>query len=187
MRVLRFMDFLPIIQQTPEFLRKTGYQNPEDPNDGPFQHAYKTDLTCWNWLAQNPSVLSRFNTYMEGHRANCPYWTSWFPVERLLLDGERTDGRTLLVDIAGGRGHDLMEFRQRFPDAHGDLVLEDLPAVIEDIQILDEDIKRVKHDFFQPQPVKGELLFTTPFRDNTSLTKCRRSHLLYETHYARLV
>ncbi|KAJ6006798.1 hypothetical protein N7451_004742 [Penicillium sp. IBT 35674x] len=149
-----FMDFLPIINKTPEFFQKSEYKNPGDPNNGPFQHAYNTTGTCWDWLAKNPGALDRFNTFMEGGRDEIAHWADWFPVQEQLLDGA-SDDRPLLVDVAGGRGHDLAGFKERFPVGAGKLVLEDLPSVIEDIQTLDEDIQRVKHDIFTPQPVKG--------------------------------
>ncbi|KAJ5876791.1 hypothetical protein N7455_000256 [Penicillium solitum] len=149
-----FIDFLPIIQKTPEFFQKSGYKNPGDPVDGPFQHAYNTTGSCWDWLANNPDALDRFNTFMEGGRDDTSHWTDWFPAQEQLLDGVSTDS-PLLVDIGGGRGHDLLGFKQKFPAAAGKLVLEDLPSVIEDIQKLDSGIQRVKHNFFEPQPVKG--------------------------------
>lgn len=151
------MDFLPIIQKTPEFFQKSGYQNPGDPNNGPFQHAYNTTGTCWDWLAKNPDALGRFNTFMEDGRDGASHWADWFPVQERLLDrlsSDRSD-RPLLVDIGGGRGHDIEGFNKRFPIGAGKLVLEDLPSVIEDIQKLDSNIRRVKHSFFEPQPVKG--------------------------------
>ncbi|CAI7576054.1 unnamed protein product [Penicillium discolor] len=149
-----FIDFLPIIQKTPEFFQKSDYKNPGDPMDGPFQHAYNTTGSCWDWLAKNPDALDRFNTFMEGGRDDTSHWTDWFPAQEQLLDGVSTDS-PLLVDIGGGRGHDLLGFKQKFPAAAGKLVLEDLPSVIEDIQKLDSGIQRVKHNFFEPQPVKG--------------------------------
>jgi hypothetical protein len=36
----------------------------------------------------------------------------------------------LLVDLAGGRGRDIEEFHQRFPDTHGRLILEELHHVL---------------------------------------------------------
>ena len=40
----------------------------------------------------------------------------------------------LLVDIGGGRGHDLEAFKHTNPNAEGKLVLQDLPPVIYDIK-----------------------------------------------------
>jgi hypothetical protein len=36
-----------------------------------------------------------------------------------------------MVDVAGGRGHDLKKFRAKFPHAPGRLIVEDLPQVLE--------------------------------------------------------
>jgi hypothetical protein len=33
------------------------------PKNGPFQHAYNTTGSCWDWLAKNPEALDRFNTF----------------------------------------------------------------------------------------------------------------------------
>lgn len=142
------------MHKAPEFLEKTNYKNPADPKRGPLQYAYNTPLPCWEWLAENPDALKRFNTFMEGSRANRPHWADFFPVQEQLLDGAVPD-RPLVVDIGGGRGHDLTGFKQRFSEVKGTLVLEDLPAVIDDIKSLDPEIKKLKHDFFTPQPVKG--------------------------------
>ncbi|KAJ5387069.1 hypothetical protein N7509_009610 [Penicillium cosmopolitanum] len=149
-----FVDFLPIIQKTPEYFQKSNYRNPGDPKDGPFQHAYNTTGDCWEWLAKNPEALRRFNTFMEGSRDDTSHWADWFPVQEQLLNGASAD-HPLLVDVGGGRGHDIAGFKQKFPCGAGRLVLEDLPSVIEDIKILDSDIQRIKHSFFEPQPIKG--------------------------------
>ena len=110
--------------------------------------------------------MARFNTFMEGQRANRPYWGDWFPVrERILNDTSTDPERPLLVDIGGGRGHDLLAFKDRFPDAPGKLVLEDLPGVIDEvrgIQNLSKDYRfdTVPYDFFtQVQPVQGSRMY----------------------------
>ncbi|PLB52260.1 S-adenosyl-L-methionine-dependent methyltransferase, partial [Aspergillus steynii IBT 23096] len=148
-----FKDFLPIIHKTPVFLKETQYRNPLDPTNGPFQYTYNTQLSCWGWLAENPDVASRFNTFMEGNRGDLPHWSDWFPVQSRLVDG--ADGGPFLVDVAGGRGHDLLAFKKSFPRVPGALVLEDLPSVIADIRDLDPDIRKIEYDFFTPQPVQG--------------------------------
>lgn len=107
-------------------------------------------------MAENPDALDRFNTFMEGGRDDISHWAHWFPVQKQILEGSVPD-RPLLVDIAGGRGHDIAGFKQRFPQPTGQLVLEDLPSVIDDIKDLDSEIQRIKHDIFTPQPVKGLL------------------------------
>jgi len=44
--------------------------------------------------------------------------------------------------------------RNKFPHAPGRLALHDLPKVIDNIQILNKDIERMKHDSFTPRPIK---------------------------------
>jgi hypothetical protein len=121
---------------------------------------------------------------MEGSRDEIPHWADWFPVQEQLLDGA-LDNHPLLVDVGGNRGHELVGFKEKFPLGPGKLVLEDLPSVIEDIQNLDSDIQRVKHDFFNPQPVKGLLCsYLFPLLSNRYY---RCSRILLQAHYARLV
>ena len=80
----------------------------------------------------------------------------WYPVQdRILNDVKQNSDTVVLVDVAGGRGHDLEAFRKRFPQGKGKLVLEDLPAVIDDVKNINEEIVLQKYDFFQPQLVQG--------------------------------
>ena len=128
------------------------------------QYTLNMDIDIWEWLAKNPEANARFNTFMEGMRGSRPHWTDWFPVQERVLDGVDDDRtRPLLVDIGGGRGHDIACFAERFPNAPGQLILEELPAVIDDIATLDPRIQRMKHDFFTPQPVKGRLAPSSSF------------------------
>lgn len=94
---------------------------------------------------------------MEGSRAGTPHWSEFFPVQERLLDGVAINDRPLLVDVGGGRGHDLLGFKHRFPYHPGRLILEELPSVINDARALDKDIEKVEHDFFRAQPVKGKM------------------------------
>lgn len=139
----------------PEFLSQTGFKNPEGPQ-GSFQYAHNSPLPTFEWLQQHPKQLTDFNVFMAGQRNSRVDWFDAFPVQDVLFHGfQRNNDEVLLVDIAGGRGHDLEAFRKRFPDAFGKLILEDLPAAIDEIEDLDESILRMKYDFFTPQPVIG--------------------------------
>lgn len=71
-------------------------------------------------------------------------------------DGKKSDA--LLVDIAGGKGHDLQAFHDSFYGHYqGDLVLQEIKGVLEEIKEgdLEQSIKKMEYDFFTPQPIKG--------------------------------
>ena len=129
-------------------------------------------------MAARPDVMTDFNSFMESDRGSRPDWVDWFPVQQQLLDGFKADEEAvLLVDVAGGRGHDIALFKNKFPQAPGRLVLQDLPRVIDDVENLHEGIERCSHDFFTPQPIKGQSTKPnpTPFLIQYSLTT-RQAH-----------
>lgn len=108
------------------------------------------------WLIKDPPMMGNFNALMTGQRADRKQWFDFFDVDDVLLKGAKNDpNATLLMDIGGGEGHDVAEFQRRYPDAPGKLILQDLPPVIDSIQDLTANVERQKHDFFQPQPIKG--------------------------------
>lgn len=147
---------MPTLVKIPEFLQKINFKNPEGAVNGPFNYAENFPETIWVWFAQSPDGLDTCNTFMEADRGSRPSWLEWFPVKEQLLDGyDASKGDVLLVDVAGGRGHDIQAFREKFPDVPGRLVVEDLPHVIDDIRNLDASIEKVKFNLFDPQPIKG--------------------------------
>lgn len=85
-------------------------------------------------------------------------WYDFYPwQERLsLATGDKAqESRVLLVDIGGGKGHDLQAFKQKKSPA-GRLVLQDLPEVIRDIkEPLAEGVEAVSYSMFDVQPVRG--------------------------------
>lgn len=94
---------------------------------------------------------------MSGIRSTRRHWIEWFPVETEIgVASTGVENDTLVVDVGGGKGHDLERFLERFPQTKGRLVLQDLPRTIGSIQELSPGIYFMAHDFFTPQPVKGE-------------------------------
>ncbi|KAI3537041.1 hypothetical protein CABS01_05095 [Colletotrichum abscissum] len=68
----------------------------------------------------------------------------------LLLPGHSSPDATLLVDVAGGLGHDIDDFKKMYPNHPGDL-----PVVINDVEGIDTSIELMGHDFLIQQPIKG--------------------------------
>lgn len=148
------------LSKFPQYIEARGAACPSDPDDGLFQFSHGTPLESFELWRSKPAVLENFNTLMEGVRGDKPSWVEWFPIQDTILAGsDPAADAPILVDIGGARGHDLIAFDKRYPQPPGKLVLEDLPAVIDDIRSLDPKIKRVKHDFFQHQPIKGARVY----------------------------
>lgn len=151
-------DQFPSCQlQMLENFRENGYKCPTDSLNCPFQPAFATKLSFFEHMKQNPERLVDFNKFMTGTRGSRNHWSDWFPVESEILStipGAENDA--LLVDVGGGKGHDLERLLSQYPQTKGRLVLQDLPDTINCIQQLSPDIRRMPHDFFTPQPVKGK-------------------------------
>ncbi|GLA30091.1 hypothetical protein AnigIFM63326_008288 [Aspergillus niger] len=120
-----------------DYFEARGYQNPEDAYDTTFQLAFGTKEHYFEWLQHNPEELHAFNTVME-------------------IGNRSLEDRVLLVDIGGGKGHDISGFKRKYTEIKHQLIVLDLPKVIEDIQEpLIEGIKVVGYNMFDPQPIKG--------------------------------
>ncbi len=111
----------------------------------------------FQWLINDSSMMSNFNTFMTGSLETRKNWFSTFPVDEILLDGTRKEDSesVLLIDIAEGEGHDIEAFHKSYADVPGKLILQDLPPKIDNIKSLDSAVVRQKYDFFTEQPVKG--------------------------------
>ena len=143
----------------PEFLRETKHQNPVDNDHGPFQYAFKTDQGVWAYISERPQRLNAFNTFMEGQREGRAPWFNHFPVEDSFDNESNHADAVLIVDVGGGRGHDMKAFKKAFPDQRGRLIVQDLPTTIDEIQDLMPGVEAMKHDFFTPQPIKGREVY----------------------------
>jgi hypothetical protein len=134
--------------------------SPENEHDGPFQYAFnvKDGQTAFDWWSKDPVLSENFNTFMTGTGTARSHWVNWLPVQELLSEKQQeSDTSVLMVDIGGGKGHDMVTFLRKFPDAKGRFILEDLPNVIDDYDPKEghERIECIKCDMRLSQPVKG--------------------------------
>ena len=153
----------------PTFLEQTKYRNPLGSPHGPFQFAFSTNSGIFEFLNERPERLSAFNTFLEGHRANRTPWFQYYPVSNFVDDDMQDENAVLIVDVGGGRGHELLAFKKAFPDQRGRLIVQDLSQTIDDIDHLTRGVESMKYDFFTPQPIKG-LITSTSFRDSFIVT-----------------
>lgn len=82
-------------------------------------------------------------------------WFDLYPVEsRLVAGSKQGDDAVFLVDVAGGKGHDISSLSSRFPDLPGRLIVQDLPRTFEDYTP-PKGIEAMPHDIFTEQPIEG--------------------------------
>ena len=109
---------------------------------------------------------------MAGYRAGKASWTqeNFYPVvENLGAELKDDNDAVLLVDVGGGMGHDLEDFKARFPNLKGRLIVQERPEVISQIVGLSPGIELTEHDFFKSQPVQGPFHFLSRLYNSTAL------------------
>ncbi|OQE29095.1 hypothetical protein PENFLA_c004G01297 [Penicillium flavigenum] len=164
--VERYSDAFPLmthrftkgIMALPAFLKKNNYQNPTSPTDTAFQMGYETDMGFFGHVQQEPLTAKQFNNHMSVYAQGRVRWMDpgFYPVQEQLIDGVTIgEDNVLLVDVGGSFGHDLSDFRRKWPGLPGRLVLQDLPEVVASVKDLHPSIEVTSHDFFTEQPVSG--------------------------------
>lgn len=90
---------------------------------------------------------------MDAYNTARGNWVDLYPTDRLVANWN--PDRPLLVDAGGGKGLDIMRFRERHSGLpSGSLVLQELEAAVPTISV-HESIKVMGHNLFEEQPVKG--------------------------------
>lgn len=113
----------------------------------------------WDYFKDNSARGSNFNVYMEAQQEGKRNWLDIYPLQdRLALGLKDEKNAVLLVDIGGGIGHDLRCFGNRRSSMSGRLVLQDLPAVILEVDSRKTPgFEAMAYDYHTPQPVEGKL------------------------------
>lgn len=141
----------------PEYFTRMGKEDPSAV-PGPFQIGMNSSLDFFPWLASNPTEASYFNHFMQAYRAGNAMWfeQSFYSVTERLVDGfDSSNSDVFLVDVGGGKGHDLAAFAAAFPRLPGLLMLQDQPAVIAEVpNSIMHSFLAQSHDFFTPEPIK---------------------------------
>lgn len=94
----------------------------------------------------------RFNLTMQGMASEWKNAIGAYPVQEKLIDG--FEGGVLMIDVGGGIGHDLEVFADKHPVPGAEYILQDVPEVV-DAADVKQPIRKMSHDFFKEQPVKG--------------------------------
>ncbi len=137
-----------------QYLHQTGSRAPREARETPFYLA--KGITLFEWLKENPQQRTVFDSFMRFRRKEILPWYEVFPVTDQLSAGLRSDPRaTLLVDVGGSRGHDLLKFKEQHSSLSGRLILQELPETINSLSDELGGIEAMAYNFYDPQPVIG--------------------------------
>ncbi|KAF2280229.1 S-adenosyl-L-methionine-dependent methyltransferase [Westerdykella ornata] len=148
----------PEYQALPRYMKKTGYMNPSDEMHTVCQEAWNTKLHQFAWFKDHPENLKFFNDYMAHRREAEVSWLSVYPVLEQTKDWD--PAKPVYVNIGGGVGHQCAQFKKKYPDVPGQVILQDLPHTIENA-LTTPGVENIAHDFFQEQLVKGAKFYFT--------------------------
>ena len=145
----------PCFSNFPKFLSETNYKNPVDP-EATNSHSWLGE-SFFSWLPKNPHIAKPFNETMAVFAANKTPWVDLYSTDSIVTASK--PGHALIVDVAGGVGHDLEKFRAKHPDSPaGSLILQDLDTVIQAAQVK-SPIRTQAIDILQGQPEKGARVY----------------------------
>ncbi|KAL2267367.1 hypothetical protein VTJ83DRAFT_4644 [Remersonia thermophila] len=203
----------PMFRSLPAYLKSTNFRNPTNVNDCNLQFWLGQKGNLFQYIGTNAALTAPFNDAMECHsKYNLTSWVDIYPTETVLeaaaakaaQQANGTNGDALppplVVDVGGGKGHDLVKFLGRHPSIPaGSLVLEDLPDILNGVKdsLAKENataISVLPHDFFTPQPARAcgariyfmhNVLHDWP--DETALQILRALAPAMEKGYSRLL
>ena len=153
-----------VLTYLPEYFSRYGRREPAGQLDTIFAFANgDPSLTVWEHMHRDAGrkrafmeAMSTFAASMGGMDA---YDLSW-----VVEAGAREPDRTLVVDVGGGKGHEIGAMKRHAPGLDvGRCVVEDLPEVVEEARAEARgELRRaafVAADFHAEQPVRGALLY----------------------------
>ena len=165
---LMFDHFLQPMTDLPKYLAKHGATEPTSFYVNPYSdyhNASDSGMTTWEIMSKDPEKLKTFQVGLEIGDVMVPI-TGYYDFNQLALTEEekqKDPDRVSLVDIGGGVGKVvkavLSEYKELDPK---NVVLQDQANIMEMAEkekIAPEGVKMMKHDFWSPQPIKGESCF----------------------------
>ncbi|GME23733.1 O-methyltransferase family 2 [Neofusicoccum parvum] len=162
-----------VASRWPKYFARYGRKEPANTtHDNPVSFAHgKDDKSFWDII--DGESLQDFITSMTVLSKICPN-VGIFPFRWIVenMDMVPPDA-AIVVDVGGSYGEALQDIREECPEIAPDrMVLQDRPPVIEKVERQDpsglKGMKKMSHDFFTEQPVKG-VLSTGPFTLDTPL------------------
>ncbi|KAG8163401.1 hypothetical protein KVR01_006698 [Diaporthe batatas] len=146
-----------------EYFQQNGYKVPTSPNDNPYTFHFKTGgLPIFEWMQKFPARIESFNMAMTTGSKQGDASIALFPWREAVKrssSNSTTAETPLVIDVGGGRGHAAHLIRQELDGVPGRVIVQDLPGTIEQARDEYPDVEKLTHNFFEPQPVKGALVY----------------------------
>ena len=99
---------------------------------------------------------------MTGQRRSRASWLDFYDIEHhLASDLSREANAVLVVDVGGGRGHEIQEMKARYPRLPGRLILQDLAGSVDGL-VAPPGTEVMPHNFFGAQPIRGTFGIVVP-------------------------
>ncbi|KAF2212164.1 hypothetical protein CERZMDRAFT_23545, partial [Cercospora zeae-maydis SCOH1-5] len=152
---------VPGTAYAPKFLEETNYVCPTSATDGFIQYALCTKYDVFEYMSRmRPDRLQDFHTFMGNTMGSRSYWIDWYPVREQILSGYDASSTTLLVDVGGGKGHDIVSFADKFPPSSSPAP-SNLPSALSTIPsaLRDPRIHYQAQNFFEPNLVHGARVY----------------------------
>ncbi|KAJ5997257.1 hypothetical protein N7499_006437 [Penicillium canescens] len=152
-----FNLYLPLIQAMPDFFAENNYKDVTDNLHTPFQKAFDTKLTSFDWLFQHPKYIEALHKTMSALQGT--EWTEGFTLlnteaQKIPSTPPTPEEKPFLVDVGGSHGHQCIELARKYPNLLGRLIMQDLPMTVDKLAPI-EGVKVEAYDFFQKQPIEG--------------------------------
>ncbi|KNG89282.1 O-methyltransferase [Aspergillus nomiae NRRL 13137] len=134
------------------FLANNGYKEPLDiPSFDNYRDVFGRDL--FSYVQDHPEAGGSFQGVMTAVTQYKMLWTDVYDTQPLVAGADLT--KPLFVDVGGAQGLDAQRLLDRHPELPPNvLIVQDLPEVVttHGKERLDSRIRKMAHDFFQPQP-----------------------------------
>lgn len=146
---------LPPLQVLPDFLKDTSHANPSDLANCPFQRGLNTRLTKFDWQKDKHELSSAFGLWMAAQHSSDQTWMNVVDFQAILQSRRPSTPETpIFVDVAGGIGHQCAALKNRFPETHGRVILQDRPEVLLNA-LPTAGVENMAYDFWERQPITG--------------------------------
>ncbi|KOC17236.1 O-methyltransferase [Aspergillus flavus AF70] len=146
---------IPCGRNLARFLAKNGYKEPLGISSfDNYRDVFGRDF--FNYVQDHPEAGGSFQGVMTSLTQYKMIWTDVYDTQHLVAGADLT--KPLFVDVGGAQGFDAQRLLDRHPDLPvGVLIVQDLPEVVttHGKEKLDSRIRKMAHDFFQPQPITG--------------------------------